>query len=285
MCVLLLGCGIISKFIFIEDYKAYYFKELLLSRIYKNRNIIREHIWIGFRGIEEKDFKEIGFLIHFHDNLLNYALFVIIKFMIGIIDYGAGNIRSIVNAIVKASRDLGIDVIVSSDLEILSGVDKLILPGVGAFGDVMKNLKSNSLDEFVKNWIRKGNKFMGICVGLQVLFEVGYENGINEGLNIFKGDVVKFSIAKPIPHVGWNQISVLNESPFFSKRDEGKYFYFVHSYYVKPKDEKLINTTTEYNGEIFTSSIFCENVFGVQFHPEKSHKNGEDIIKKFLKNF
>ncbi len=206
-------------------------------------------------------------------------------FMIGIIDYGAGNLRSILNAIVKVGRSLNIDVIISSDIEVLSSAEKIVLPGVGSFGDVMKNLKNKHLDTFIKNWIKKGNKFMGICVGLQVLFEIGYENGTHQGLGIFKGEVIKFSFATPIPHIGWNQINVVKESPFFSKEDEGKYFYFVHSYYANPKNQEIINTTTEYNGEIFTSSVFFENVFAIQFHPEKSHTNGENVIKKFLKEF
>lgn len=205
--------------------------------------------------------------------------------MIGVIDYGAGNLRSMINAIVKVGKSYGVDVVVSSDIEVLGNSNKLVLPGVGAFGDVMINLKKNRLDSFVKDWIKKGNKFMGVCVGLQVLFDVGYENGTYEGLGIFKGEVIKFSKAEPIPHIGWNQINIVNESLFFTKKDEGKYFYFVHSYYAKPHNPSIINTTTEYNGEVFTSSIFFENVFAVQFHPEKSHNNGEEVLKKFLLEF
>lgn len=205
--------------------------------------------------------------------------------MIGIIDYGAGNLRSIVNSVTKVGGKLRIDVVVSSDVNVLKRASKLILPGVGAFGEVMRMLKLTRLDTFVKDWILSGKKFMGICVGLQVLFDVGYENGVHEGLGIFRGEVVRFSRAQPVPHMGWNQIVTVNESPFLSREDSGKYFYFVHSYYVRPLEERIINTLTEYDGEVFASSIFWENVFAVQFHPEKSHINGEEVIKKFLADF
>lgn len=202
--------------------------------------------------------------------------------MVGVIDYGAGNLRSMFNAISRVGKEVGVEVVVTSSFEILSSAEKVILPGVGAFGDVMKNLKSLGLDMFVKDWVKKGKPFMGVCVGLQVLFSLGYENGTYEGLGIFEGEVIKFQKAKPIPHVGWNQINVVKETPFFSKYDNGKYFYFVHSYYAKPKNKQITNTLTEYDGEVFTSSIYCENVFAVQFHPEKSHKNGEEVLRKFL---
>ncbi|MCX8028381.1 MAG: imidazole glycerol phosphate synthase subunit HisH [Brevinematales bacterium] len=205
--------------------------------------------------------------------------------MVAVIDYGAGNIRSMVNAIIRVGQSVGIQVIVSSDIETLKEADKLILPGVGAFGDVIMNLKQKGIDKLVRDWIKKGKKFMGVCVGLQVLFEVGYENGTYEGIGIFKGEVVKFSKAEPIPHIGWNQIEIVNESNFFRNEDNGKFFYFVHSYYAIPKDTTIINTTTNYNGEVFTSSIFADNVFAVQFHPEKSHKNGEKVLKRFLLEF
>lgn len=205
--------------------------------------------------------------------------------MVGVIDYGAGNIRSMVNSIVRVGMSSGVKVMVSSDVDVLSYCNKIILPGVGAFGDVMRSLKEKRLDVFVKEWIKKGNKFMGVCVGLQVLFNVGYENGTYEGLGVFDGEVVKFSKAEPIPHIGWNQIKVVNESIFLSKADEGKYFYFVHSYYAKPKNQEIINTITEYNDEEFVSSVYWENVFAVQFHPEKSHINGENVIRKFLVDF
>lgn len=205
--------------------------------------------------------------------------------MVGIIDYGAGNIRSMVNAIVRVGKSMGIEVVVSSDVEVLSASSKIILPGVGAFGDVMKNLKERKIDEFIRRWIKSGRKFMGVCVGLQVLFEVGYENGTYEGLGILKGEVIKFRFAQPIPHIGWNQVNVKKETLFFSSEDEGKYFYFVHSFYANPRDDAIVNTTTDYNGEVFASSIFVDNIFAVQFHPEKSHKNGENIIRKFLQDF
>ncbi|MGC8767451.1 MAG: imidazole glycerol phosphate synthase subunit HisH [Brevinematia bacterium] len=202
--------------------------------------------------------------------------------MIGVIDYGAGNLRSMFNAITKVGREVGVEVFVTSSLEVLSSSQKIILPGVGAFGDVMENLKKMNIDSFVKDWIKKGKPFMGVCVGLQVLFEVGYENGTYEGLGIFKGEVIKFQKARPIPHIGWNQVKVVKESPFFSSKDDGKYFYFVHSYYAKPKDDKIVNTFTEYDGESFVSSVYFENIFAVQFHPEKSHKNGEEVLGNFL---
>ncbi|MEN2997952.1 MAG: imidazole glycerol phosphate synthase subunit HisH [Brevinematia bacterium] len=205
--------------------------------------------------------------------------------MVGVIDYGAGNIRSMVNAILRVGRKFGVEVVVSSDVDTLKHSEKLILPGVGAFADVMANLRRNNLDVFIKDWIASGRKFMGVCVGLQVLFEVGYEGERVDGLGIFRGEVVRFSKAEPIPHIGWNQINVVNENLFFSKEDSGKYFYFVHSYYAVVDTPEIVSTTTEYKGEVFVSSIFCENLFAVQFHPEKSHLNGEEVIRKFLVDF
>jgi glutamine amidotransferase len=202
--------------------------------------------------------------------------------MIGVIDYGAGNLRSMFNAISRIAKSTGQDVVITNDPDLLRSADKLILPGVGAFGSVMYDIKKNKIDEFVKEWIKKGLPFMGVCVGLQVLFEFGYEMGTHEGIGIFKGEVIKFKKAAPIPHIGWNQISVVKETPFFSKEDDGKYFYFVHSYYVNPKDKNIINTFTDYQGEVFTSSVYSDNVFAVQFHPEKSHQNGAEVIKKFV---
>ncbi len=204
--------------------------------------------------------------------------------MIGIIDYGAGNIRSVRNAILRVADKENIKVVVSNDIEILSECDKLILPGVGAFGDVMKNLKEAGISEFIKNWVKKSKPFIGICIGLQVLFEIGHEMGTHEGLGILKGEVIMFQ--KPdiiVPHMGWNTIEVVKESPFVTKEDNGKYFYFVHSYYAKPKDITIINTLTDYEGEKFASSIYIDNIFALQFHPEKSHLNGEEIIRRILK--
>ncbi|MDI6716999.1 MAG: imidazole glycerol phosphate synthase subunit HisH [Actinomycetota bacterium] len=196
--------------------------------------------------------------------------------MIAIIDYGMGNLRSVE----KAFEKLGFDVAISSDPMFIDRADGIILPGVGAFADCMSNLISAGLEKAVYDGIESGKPFLGICLGLQLLFQESEEDGIHKGLGIFKGRVRRLPKGRKIPHMGWNQIKYVNKSPIFNGVPEGSHFYFVHSYYVDPVEKDVISTVTDYGLE-FTSSVWSGNIFAVQFHPEKSG----DIGLKVLENF
>ncbi len=203
--------------------------------------------------------------------------------MIVIVDYGMGNIRSVEKGFIK----VGADVRVTSDPAVIADSKGIVLPGVGAFKDCMKNLGNlNLLDTIVKE-IQKGKPYLGMCLGLQLLFTESEEFGVCKGLDVFKGKVVKFSFdAKntaqglKIPHMGWNTVKLLKRPPIFTDIADNSYFYFVHSYYVVPDDSAIIAGTTEYGIE-FTSMIWKDNVFATQFHPEKSQELGLKILKGF----
>ncbi|WP_457570087.1 imidazole glycerol phosphate synthase subunit HisH [Desulfurobacterium sp.] len=199
--------------------------------------------------------------------------------MIAVIDYGMGNLRSVS----KAVEYVGGDVIVTDDKEKIKDAEAIILPGVGAFKDAVKNLRERDLWETVITEVEKGKPFLGICLGLHLLFEKGYEFGEEDGLGIIKGKVVRFELPHDykIPHMGWNQVSIKKNSPFLKEIKEGEFFYFVHSYYVKPEDKSVILTTTDYGIE-FVSSIEKDNVIATQFHPEKSQKAGLKLLSNFL---
>ncbi len=199
---------------------------------------------------------------------------------ITIIDYGMGNLKSVA----KAVENVGGKVTVSSNPNDVLTADKVILPGVGAFRDCVNNLAKYNLSEAVKEFIKKGNFFLGICLGMHMLFEKSFEFGEHKGLGLVKGSVVKFkNIGNlPIPHMGWNVIRKEKESKLLTSINNGDFFYFAHSFYVAPVNNGDILTTTDY-GMNFTSSINKDNIFGVQFHPEKSQKNGLQVLKNFLK--
>ncbi|WP_456397367.1 imidazole glycerol phosphate synthase subunit HisH [Desulfurobacterium sp.] len=200
--------------------------------------------------------------------------------MIAVIDYGMGNLRSVSKAVEYA----GGDVIVTDNKEKIKDAKAIILPGVGAFKDAVKNLKERNLWETVITEAEKGKPFLGICLGLHLLFEKGYEFGEEDGLGLIKGKVVRFELPHDykIPHMGWNQVSKKKNSPFLEEIKEGEFFYFVHSYYVKPEDNSVVLTTTSYGIE-FVSSIQKDNVIATQFHPEKSQKAGLKLLSNFLK--
>lgn len=197
--------------------------------------------------------------------------------MIAIIDYGMGNLRSVEKALEK----VGQEVLITSDPKILPQADGIVLPGVGAFRDAMDNLRDSGLaDELVKA-INQGKPYLGICLGLQLLFSLSEEGGLHAGFDIIKGMVTRFPNTVKVPHIGWNQISKKAKNiPILKGIREGSSFYFVHSYYVHPEDEQVIATTTDYGVE-FVSAIWRENIFAVQFHPEKSSKLGLQILKNF----
>ena len=189
--------------------------------------------------------------------------------MIAILDYGSGN----VNSVKKALDYLGEDSIITSDEKEIFKADKTIFPGVGNFGDVMKELKKRKLDVLIKKVIKAKKPFLGICVGLQVLFEESEENPSVKGLGIFKGKVVKFTKGK-IPQIGWNNIK--------SKSIGNGYVYFVNSYYAVPSDKKIIESISDYYVK-FTAAVKKDAVLATQFHPEKSGKIGLKILKNWLK--
>ena len=194
-----------------------------------------------------------------------------------VIDYGMGNLRSVSKALEFVGFE---EVVVSGEKRLVEEADVLILPGVGAFGDAMENLRNLELVEPIKRHIEKGKPFLGICLGLQLLFEKSYEHGEHEGLGILKGEVKLLPPTVRIPHIGWNQLWFKKRGVITEGLKDGDYFYFVHSYRVVPKEEGIILSTTDY-GEDFVSSVWVDNLLAVQFHPEKSQKKG----LKFLENF
>ncbi len=196
--------------------------------------------------------------------------------MIAIIDYGAGNLKSITNAL----DFLGIKYKVTDTKEDIKKADKLIFPGVGSFGDCMSSLKKKGLIEPLKEEIKK-KPYLGICLGLHVLFEKSEESPGIKGLNIFKGEVKRFKSKNlKIPHIGWNTIKIIKENRLLKDIKNNSYFYFVHSFYVKPINRKIISTKTDYGIE-YCSGIAKDNIFAFQFHPERSGKVGLNILKKF----
>ncbi|HID66676.1 MAG TPA: imidazole glycerol phosphate synthase subunit HisH [Aquificaceae bacterium] len=196
-----------------------------------------------------------------------------------VIDYGMGNLRSVV----KALETVGfLDVSITGNYRKVETADVLVLPGVGAFGDAIKNLEELGLIEPIRKHIEKGKPFLGICLGLQLLFEKSYEHGEHKGLGIFKGEVRLLPTEVKIPHIGWNQVWFKRESEILEGIKEGDFFYFVHSYRVIPKEEEIVLTTTDY-GEYFVSSIHVDNLLAVQFHPEKSQKKGLKLLENFRK--
>lgn len=196
--------------------------------------------------------------------------------MIAIIDYGMGNLRSVEKAIAQ----VGYEPKVTNDVAVVKNARGIILPGVGAFADAMENLEKHDLINTIQNVIAEGKPFLGICLGLQLLFSGSEENGWHEGLDIFSGKVKRLPGGVKIPHMGWNQIEIVKESAITKDISQKSNFYFVHSYHVSPDDRGIIATTTDY-GINFTSIVSKDNVYGIQFHPEKSSTLGLRILKNF----
>jgi len=196
--------------------------------------------------------------------------------MIAIVDYGMGNLRSVEKGFLK----VGLNARVVSDPRAVDNAQGVVLPGVGAFRDCMKNLKGMSLIESVVRSIRKGKPYLGICLGLQVLFTGSEEFGIHKGFDILKGKVVRFQINLKVPHMGWNNVKIQRRPPIFDGIQDKAFFYFVHSFYVVPDDNDVVATTTDY-GITFASMVWKENIFATQFHPEKSQETGLRILKNF----
>ncbi len=197
--------------------------------------------------------------------------------MIAIIDYGVGNLFSLQCSLNK----IGAESVITADKNIIDNADKVILPGVGAFGDAAAKLSSGGLDKVVKEQCAKGKPILGICVGMQLLLDKSYEYGVHDGLGLIGGEVVglkDYVKGLKIPHIGWNSLAVIDRDPLFYGLESGDYVYFVHSYFAKC--DKYVTATTEYGTEV-TAAIGKDNVFGVQFHPEKSGNNGLKILKNF----
>lgn len=200
--------------------------------------------------------------------------------MLAIVDYGVGNLFSLKSSLAS----LGTEVVVTSDAEVLKSADRIILPGVGAFEDAAKKLRATGLDKVIKDLAEKGKPLLGICLGMQMLFEKSFEYGEHEGLGLIKGSVKPIEDVIPkeykIPHIGWNVLSFKGDtSPLWKYISDGDYVYFVHSYYAADCDESVI-AVSEYGADL-TAAVAKNNVFGCQFHPEKSGTVGLNILKAF----
>lgn len=199
--------------------------------------------------------------------------------MIGIIDYDAGNLRSVS----KALEALGETPVITRDRELLLKADKVILPGVGSFGDAMEKLNQYGLTEVIQEIAASGKPFLGICLGLQLLFESSEESPGVKGLGLLKGQILRIPEATglKIPHMGWNSLDIAEGARLFNGIENGAYVYFVHSYYCKAEDESIVAASAEYSAHIH-ASVEQDNVFACQFHPEKSGSVGLQILKNFI---
>jgi glutamine amidotransferase len=198
--------------------------------------------------------------------------------MIAIVDYQMGNLRSVQ----KAFERVGHRATITDQPEVLAAAEKIVLPGVGAFADAIAELRRRELIEPIRAAIDAGKPFLGICLGLQMLFDVGYEDGEHRGLGILAGDVVRFETPPElkVPHMGWNQLAVRRRPPILEGIPEGAYFYFVHSYFVRPADAEAIACEASYP-DPFCAMVWRDNLFATQFHPEKSQANGLKLLKNF----
>jgi len=196
-----------------------------------------------------------------------------------LVDAGTGNLRSVQ----KALETVGAKVIRTDDPDRVVGASQVVLPGVGAFGDFMSGLRARGLEPVIKDVVARGIPLLGICVGMQALFDVGEEMGEHKGLGLMQGKVVRFaeSLSVKIPHTGWNQLQVRNDALLFDQVNDGDYVYFNHSYYCQPRNSSDVIAITDY-GLQYACAVRHENISGVQFHPEKSQAVGLQILKNFL---
>ena len=197
--------------------------------------------------------------------------------MIALIDYGAGNLGSVY----KAFRFIGADIDVTADPQTVARADAVVLPGVGAFAHCMRGLEAVSLTEATKQFICSGRPFLGICVGLQMLFDASEEMGEFPGLGVLEGKVVRFpSNSLKVPHIGWNELRFRDDAALFSGLNQGDRVYFVHSYFPEPADDSVVTATSDYGGQ-FCCAVERANVHATQFHPEKSGAVGLEILRNF----
>ena len=197
---------------------------------------------------------------------------------VAIIDYGVGNLRSVE----KAFAATGCEAIVSSDDKVLRAAERLVLPGVGAFAACMKALTARGFDRLVKERVGEGTPLLGVCVGMQLLFEESEEFGSTAGLGLLHGKVRRFSDELVVPHVGWNRVNERQSQALFNDLANGAFFYFVHSYYCEPLDKSVVAGETEY-GVNYASAVAKNNICGVQFHPEKSQAAGLQLLQNFAR--
>jgi glutamine amidotransferase len=197
--------------------------------------------------------------------------------VIAIVDYGAGNLRSVARAVEHA----GVQPVVTSEAEALARAEAVILPGVGAAADTMANLRARGLVEPVRDYLASGRPFLGVCMGLQALLTGSEEGGWHECLDVVPGRVRRFPTGMTVPHMGWNQVARRREHPVFADIPDGANFYFVHSYYCAPEDETVVLATTDY-GQPFPSVLARDNWLATQFHPEKSGQHGLRLYRNFL---
>ena len=196
--------------------------------------------------------------------------------MIAIIDYQMGNLRSVQ----KGFQYVGKNAIISKDPKEIIRAEKIVIPGVGAFGKAVYYLENLKLKDIIIEIVKKGIPLLGICLGKQLLMEKSEEGESSIGLGIIKGNVIRFEKGKKVPHIGWNQIKIKKTVPILKNIPDGTYFYFVHSYYAVPESTDNVIAVTDYEGE-FPSIIGRDNIFGIQFHPEKSQEYGLEILKNF----
>jgi glutamine amidotransferase len=199
--------------------------------------------------------------------------------MIVIVDYQMGNLRSVQ----KGFERVGHSAMITGDPRALRRASKIVLPGVGAFGDAMDELKRRRLVEPLREEIGRGKPFLGICLGLQLLFDVSYEGGRHEGLGVIAGEVVRFDglpAGYKVPHMGWNQAQIVRPAPILESIEDNRHFYFVHSYYVVPKQREVVAIETDYH-VTFCAMVWQDNLFATQFHPEKSQSDGLQLLKRF----
>ena len=197
--------------------------------------------------------------------------------MIAVIDYGMGNLFSVK----KALEHVGASAEITDNPEVLNRAEKIILPGVGAFGDALREIEKLSLADPIRHQLKSGKPFLGICLGLQILFESSEESPGVPGLGILRGKVPRFQTDLKVPHMGWNSLKINRRAPIFRGIDDGAYVYFVHSYYVEPENKQVVSTSTDYDIS-FTSSVWKKNLFATQFHPEKSQDVGLRILENFV---
>jgi len=197
---------------------------------------------------------------------------------VAIIDYGVGNLRSVE----KAFAANGCAAVMSSDENVLRQAERLVLPGVGAFGACMNKLVARGFDDLVRERVAAGTPLLGVCVGMQMLFEESEEFGASRGLGFLRGRVRRFSADLMVPQVGWNQVRQQKSNPLFEGIKDSAFFYFVHSYYCEPAETEVIAGETDY-GVAYASVVARENLFGVQFHPEKSQKDGLRMLANFAR--